>query len=309
MPKILYDPLALGRLEKNPERMAVVTMANVIIKDYQAQGFDLTLRQLYYQFVSKGLIPNTDAEYNRLGDIVTEGRMAGLMDWTAIVDRTRHLRSLTHWSDPAALVANMAAEFHIDRWASQPLHVEVWVEKDALLGVIGGACQPLDVPYFSCRGYTSVSELWVASRRLQKAIRRGQGIRILHLGDHDPSGLDMTRDIEDRLAVFGVPPSIRRIALNIGQIQKYGPPPNPTKVSDSRSAKYIAEFGHTCWELDALEPSVLTALIRSAVERRIEQTDWRETGARQAKGRRLLTRVSERWSEVVALVGGRRETP
>ena len=160
------------------------------IAEYAAQGYDLTLRQLYYQFVSRDLLPNRQSEYKRLGDIINDARLAGLVDWEAIVDRTRNIRALSHWSDPASIVKAAANSFAVDKWADQPKRVEVWIEKDALVGVFEPVCEELDVPLFSCRGYTSQSEVWGAAQRLEKYLMADQEVVILHIGDHDPSGLD-----------------------------------------------------------------------------------------------------------------------
>jgi hypothetical protein len=241
MPKIKYQDLAILR---NPAKLAVVKQANAIIAEYQAQGFDLTLRQLYYQFVARDLIPNRLQEYKRLGDIINDARLAGLIDWLAIVDRTRNLKDLAHWNDPPEIVDAVAEQFRIDKWRTQPYRVEVWIEKDALVGVIEGVCQDLDVPFFSCRGYTSQSEMWSAAQRLRKHAKGDQTPVILHFGDHDPSGCDMTRDIQDRLRMFiGKHLEVRRLALNMPQVDEYNPPPNPAKISDSRCAAISKSTG------------------------------------------------------------------
>lgn len=298
MPKICYSEDSLRKLKNNTERMIIIAHANKIITGYQAQGFDLTLRQLYYQFVARDLLPNQQKEYKRLGEILLEGRMAGLVDWLAIIDRTRNLADLSHWSSPAQIVQAVAEQFRIDLWASQPNRVEVWVEKDAAIGVVMGICQQLDVPYFSCRGYTSVSEIWAAAQRLKRHAKNGQEPVILHFGDHDPSGIDMTRDITDRLATFGMPLDVRRMALNMDQVEEYDPPPNPAKETDSRHAGYLQLYGDESWELDALEPSVLADLIRKEVLSIREETAWQAARLQQAEGRAELSAISQNYEEV-----------
>lgn len=171
MPKIKYQDLPILR---NTDHLAVVAHANTIIAEYQDQGFVLTLRQLYYQFVSRDLIPNTQREYKRLGGIINDARLVGLIDWLALEDRTRNLQSLSHWTSPTEIIEAVSAQYRTDRWAAQPHRVEVWIEKDALAGVIEGVCHELDVPYFSCRGYTSQSEMWGAGMRLRQHARAGQ---------------------------------------------------------------------------------------------------------------------------------------
>jgi hypothetical protein len=268
------------------DSLSIIAQANAICADYQAQGYDLTLRQLYYQFVARDLIPNAQKEYKRLGSIVNDARLAGLMDWDYIVDRTRNLRSLAHWDSPSDIVEAVARQYREDKWSGQPYRVEVWIEKDALVGVLERICNELDVPYFSCRGYTSQSEVWAAAQRLLAYRQVDQDIVILHLGDHDPSGIDMTRDITDRLAMF------------MDQVEQYRPPPNPAKITDSRAAGYIAEYGGQSWELDALEPTVLSGLIRDAVNSYLRHDDWSAAAAAEAEQRATLAAVSRRWTEV-----------
>ena len=136
-------------------------------------------------------------------------------------------------------------------------------EKDALSEVVQKAAEPWDVTWFACRGYVSQSAMWRAAQRFEADGRDGV---IIHLGDHDPSGIDMTRDIEDRMCVtFGANLEVRRIALNMDQVREFNPPPNPTKLTDSRSAAYVAKYGQESWELDALDPALLMGLIENEI--------------------------------------------
>lgn len=279
--------------------MYIISKANAIIDEYERQGFDLTLRQLYYQFVSRDLIPNRDTEYKRLGSIINDARLAGLIDWNAITDRTRNLRSLSHWRNPGDIIFSAARSYRIDKWAMQDYRVEVWIEKDALVGVIAGVCDDLDIPYFSCRGYTSQSEMWVAGQRLLKYIKDGQTPLVLHFGDHDPSGKDMTRDIIDRLTLFSNSAiELQRIALNMDQVEQYNPPPNPAKITDSRASAYIAEYGDESWELDALEPTVIADLIRDAVGVVMDQDAWETAVLDEQRAIKLLERAVIDWDFV-----------
>jgi hypothetical protein len=284
MPKIKYLDLKIrtsGRV--------LIEQVNGIIDEYNAAGYSLTLRQVYYQLVARGVIPNNERSYKNIGELVSNGRLAGLIDWYAIEDRTRYIRSLPHWNEPAEIIARAASQYRIDLWETQPQYVEVWVEKDALIDIIEQTAQKYDVPCFSCRGYTSQSEMWSAARRIMRESRRGERpCTIIHLGDHDPSGIDMTRDIRERLALFGAKDcemSVNRIALNIDQINRYNPPPNPAKFTDTRAKKYIQEFGETSWELDALEPRKLDELVRRTIEQYID-ADLMEEAKKTAAGRK-----------------------
>ncbi len=279
--------------------LAVVEQVNEVVDEYSAQGFTLTLRQIYYQFVIRNMITNSLREYKRLGDIVSDGRLAGLIDWYAIEDRTRFVRDLAHWETPTEIVQSCAAQYRVDRWDReyQDNRPEVWIEKDALIGVISGVCEELDVPYFSCRGYVSQSELWRAARRLSRHQSSGQTPVILHFGDHDPSGIDMTRDIIDRLDMFLCPMEVRRLALNMDQVEEYEPPPNPGKPKDARFQSYVAQFGDECWELDALEPAVLAALVRDEILKLKDDEGWDRATEAITEGRAKIAEVAEQMDD------------
>lgn len=295
MPKISYRPK-----EFNEAHQDKIDKANAIIEEYRRQGFELTMRQLYYQFVSRGFIPNNMREYKNLGTVINDGRLAGLIDWDAIVDRTRELRSLSHWSSPAALIEACANQYRIDKWADQDRRIEVWIEKDALLGVIEPICHEMDVAYFSCRGYTSQSEMWEAAQRLRRYIKSGQKPLVLHFGDHDPSGIDMSRDISARLNEFSYNDiELRRLALNMNQVEEYNPPPNPAKLTDSRCQGYMAEHGAESWELDALEPAVIADLIRREIESERNQEAWDAAVEQEDEERAQLQKVSNKWERII----------
>ena len=273
--------------------LVLVYEANEIIAEYAAQGFTLTLRQLYYQFVARDLIPNTQRSYKRLGSAVNDARLAGLIDWAAIEDRTRHIESTPHWESPADIVRTCARQFRIDKWAKQPYRAEVWIEKEALAGVVSGVCEKLDVPYLSCRGYTSQSVMYEAAARLSDYSVAGQTPVILHFGDHDPSGIDMTRDIMDRLEIFGARVELHRLALNMDQVETHRPPPNPAKVTDSRFKAYLAKYGGESWELDAMEPRMLVGLISDFIEDLRDDDAWAEAVQEERKARAQLRAVAK----------------
>lgn len=276
--------------------LALIDKANEIIEDYIAEGYDLTLRQLYYQFVARDIIANRQSEYSRLGSVINDARLAGLIDWNSIIDRTRNYESLGHWDSPASILQSAANSYHIDLREDQDEYVEVWVEKDALVGVIEKACTPLDAGYLSCRGYVSQSAMWRAAQRFRDA-ESCYETTLIHLGDHDPSGIDMTRDIQDRLLMFGSTVTVKRIALNMDQIAEYQPPPNPAKTTDSRYASYIAEHGDESWELDALDPRVLVELITETVEDHTNQDLFDARVEVQEKERKAIMKIADEWSE------------
>ena len=314
MPKIKYQDITFS-----PAKLEVIENANRIIAQYQRQGFSLTLRQLYYVFVAKDLLPrawadkngilNRPESYDKLGQLVSDARMAGLIDWHAIVDRSRSSNANQHWEKPSEMVEAAARSYAIDKWFNQPHYVEVWVEKEALEDVLARACSPLDVRLFACKGYTSQSSMWEASQRLIKQADAGKEVHVIHLGDHDPSGIDMSRDIYARLSVFiRGKAHVRRIALNMPQIRRYNPPPNPAKTTDSRFADYQAKFGDESWELDALEPTVLVDLVTRAVLEFRDEKLWAEAVAREKRGTSTLERIAENFVDVVQFLRSKKES-
>lgn len=320
-----------------PATQRLIDQANAICGEYAQSDLSLTLRQLYYQFVARGLIPNEQASYNRLGAVISDARMAGEFDWDYIIDRTRNLQSSPTWASPASLLKAAGEQYRRDLWAPQKRRVEVWIEKDAAIGVIESVCGLNGVPYFSCRGYTSSSEMWSAAARIGGYLRNGEQTLILHIGDHDPSGLDMTRDIEDRLRTFihqdwanefmgagshsrgsikasmrdrmraqggkiqdGQEPwQVRRIALTIEQIELYNPPPNPAKTTDARFRKYQEETGlDESWELDALDPFVMETLIQDHIDGFRDDAALAIAERQQEVERQVLLNISNNWEEV-----------
>ncbi|MFO1442665.1 hypothetical protein KDN24_05485 [Bacillus sp. Bva_UNVM-123] len=290
--------MKIGYIEKNfrESSLKLINLANKIIKEYQDKGYSLTLRQVYYQLVARDVIPNNERSYKNLGNLISDGRLAGLISWRAIEDRTRYIRKNTHWEDPSHIIQATTWSLRYDRWENQDYHVEVWVEKDALVGIIGQICEKLDINYFSCRGYVSQSEMWGAAQRLQRIGSKTPVI--IHLGDHDPSGIDMSRDIVERLSLFEVEPIFERIALNMDQIEEFNPPPNPAKITDSRASTYISRYGRESWELDALKPETLEELIRNTVESYCDQGLFDEVEERENKDKEILRVVSDNWAEI-----------
>lgn len=271
--------------EKNfsADRLELISNANGIIAEYESKGFSITLRQLYYQFVARGLFENVVANYNKLGAAISEGRIAGLVSWTAIEDRGRNLMGLRKHSSPASALRELHDSYLIDKWRDQPCRPEVWVEKQALEGVIGEICNKLNVDFFAIKGYNSQSEQWRAGQRFARYVNKGQRPIVLHLGDHDPSGIDMTRDNQERLSMFaGTDIKVVRIALNMDQIEALNPPPNPAKQTDSRFAEYQARFGDESWELDALSPVTMHDIIERAVLSFRDEALWDIACAEQA---------------------------
>jgi hypothetical protein len=295
-------------IEKNfgAEARAMISTINGILTEYVAAGYDLSLRQLYYQLVSRNIVENTERNYKNVGNVVSDARMAGLIDWDIIKDRGRETIQNPHWNSPADIMHTAATQFRVDRWENQNCYVEVMVEKQALEGVLIPVCSEWDVPFTANKGYSSSSAMYEASKRYLKRAEQDKELFVLYLGDHDPSGIDMTRDVDDRLEKFikvslgraenedaGL--TVKRLALNMNQVEEMRPPENPAKITDSRAAAYIERFGGSSWELDAIEPRRLAALVYDAIKSIVDMKRWKETGKIQEAGRNYIATMAKNY--------------
>jgi len=287
----------------NPTALSVIQTAERICNEYSRQGLRLTLRQLYYRFIAGNLFPdsrlvkigvdssgedvrtkNHDRNYKWLGRLISDARLDGMIDWSHLEDRTREsVGGDGGWGDPSIAIGSIERWYGISHWDDQPYYLEAWVEKEALADVVQRPASRWDVTSFACKGYPSLSAMYEAANRIKRHEAEGRKPVILYLGDHDPSGIDMTSNIQNQLDTFRCNATVRRLALNMDQIELYDPPPSPVKPGDSRTKEYVEQFGtEECWELDALEPAVLDDLIDSAIreyvdmpkrERRLEQEE------------------------------------
>lgn len=275
-----------------------IGQVNGILKEYAAQGFDLTLRQLYYQFVARGMIENSQKSYKRMGDLVNNARLAGLVDWDMITDRGRHTVGNNHWSHPGEIVQAAAQQFRIDHWADQDNFVMVMVEKQALEGVLIPVCRELDILFAANKGYSSSSTLYALGRMLKNKCHLGMSVHVLYLGDHDPSGIDMTRDVEERLELFSQGQvNVQRLALNWDQVEMWQPPENPAKETDARYEGYVRQFGESSWELDAVEPRMLAQLVTDAVLRLRDDKRFLAQMRRERKMKGELQEFADRYGK------------
>lgn len=274
--------------------LELIEACNSIIERYQGEGYRLTLRQLYYQLVSANIVANTERSYKSLGNLLSKARLAGLVDWDAIEDRIRQPREQQHWASPQSIMSAAVYGYRLDRWEGQPNAVELWVEKDALAGVLEPIAKQHHVTLMVNRGYSSQSAMYDAAGRIWEAQRNDRDFTILYLGDLDPSGEDMVRDIDDRLnSTFGAFCTIKKLAITPAQVEEHQPPPNPAKMSDSRAAAFVAEHGYQSYEVDALPPSVLSDIINDAILDLIEDDTLDDVLAQERRDRQLMEQATK----------------
>lgn len=246
-------------LRLSAQNKVMLNTINEILEEYVEDGLVLTLRQLYYQLVSRDIIPNNDKEYGKISNILKKGRMAGIVDWSAIEDRVRKPKRPYWVHGVKDAINDTVSQYRLDRMKGQPRRIEVWVEKDALSSVLYRVTEKYHVNLMVNRGYSSVSAMYDAYNRLQ------DGSAILYFGDHDPSGMDMIRDVRERLQDFGINVEVIPCGLTMDQIREYNPPPNPAKITDPRAKWYIEKYGKISWELDALPPRELIRLCEEKI--------------------------------------------
>ena len=273
----------------------MVEAVNKVIGQY---SMSLTLRQIYYRLVVAELIPGTRAAYNGLSSQLVTARELGQVDENRIVDRSRRIEDPIYNSPEEFLEAaiyTVKNNWLRRLWITQEIYVEVWVEKDALSEVLNQAVNPVCTIVAPSRGYSSYSFIKDAAHRIDRYCSNTDGrlikdALILHFADHDPSGIDMTRDLTHRLQKqYRGFCERRRVALSYDQVQEYHLVPNPTKLSDTRSPAYEEQYGAECWELDAIEPNELVRLCREAVVSEIQAPiEWEVLKAKEQSERETL---------------------
>lgn len=277
----------------------LIKVCDEITTDYMTQGLTMTVRQVYYQLVARNLIPNTTQSYDNIQELLNKARLCGLIDWDAIEDRTRGFVERPNWNSPKDILEACARSYNEPLWDEQECAVFVVVEKEALAGIMERTCKRYDVPLLPARGYPSVSTLREFARGRIMGARRQ--IVVLHCGDHDPSGIDMSRDLKERLEMlsrYQCDIHFERIALTMEQIEEVNPPPNPAKQSDARFQQYREKYGDMSWELDALTPTYLDNLLSTNIMRFISDVEvWENTKARIERRRKQLRWLAQDYKD------------
>ncbi|MBI2916482.1 MAG: hypothetical protein HYY01_00665 [Chloroflexi bacterium] len=226
----------------------------------------MTVRQVFYQLVSCHAIENAPASYNAVINVLRDARLNGEVPWEWIEDRLRRPRSVGMWSGLGDFVATARAAYRRDVWATQPAYVEVWLEKDALSGVFEDLLAAYGVTLNVGRGYDGWSSLKSAADRYEG----WSHVTVLYFGDFDPSGEDMVRSLEARLATLGATPQIIKCALTRDDIDRYQLPPAFTKRTDTRRARFVSLHGDLAVELDAMPPSLLRDRLETEIRGRMD---------------------------------------
>lgn len=290
------------KIKLSDKTKSYLDQVNVIIAEYQQMGHLMTLRQLYYQLVGRVVIENNNEAYRKLSRLLTDGRMAGYVDWDVIEDRLRVPRIPYYENGFVEAIEKTAYLYKINRMTGQPRYVEVWVEKDALSEVMYKITSEYRIPLMVNRGFSSCTAMHDAYLRFSQ---HNQGV-ILYAGDHDPSGMCMHEDIRNRFNTFGLNVEVKRIALNFEQVQKYELPENRLKKDtngnpkDPRGKAYQKQYGDMSWELDALNPLVLDQILRDEIEAVIDKNQYLAMLEKEAEEKEILSSIA---AEVRGAIG------
>ena len=275
-----------------------------IVEEYENRGYYLTVRQVYYQLVSRDIIQNDLNSYQHISRVLTDARMTGLVDWDTIEDRARQAIMPMQYDSISSFIRLSVDSYRRYRWEDQNHYVEVIVEKEALSGILRPLTTKYNVLLLSNKGYSSASAIHDAAQRIIRHTSQGKKCHILYLGDHDPSGNDMVRDIRDRLDKLRCIVSVEKIALTMKQIEQYKPPPNPAKKSDPRSEKYVTEYGDQSWELDALKPEALNELVESNIKKYLDMDKYKNIVEKERREKLKLVELCR----VVDIMSRRKDT-
>jgi len=230
----------------------------------------MTVRQIYYRCVSLGLIGKTEGEYKQtVCRLLVDMRRRGDLPYGWIADNTRWMRKPRTYSSMEDMLRITQQTYRRAIWDNQDAEVEIWLEKDALAGVLYDVTGEWDVPLMVTRGYPSLTFLHSSAESMSTE----KPTYIYYFGDHDPSGIDIPRKVERDLRAFAPEAEIHfeRVAVTLQQIKEYDLPTRPTKKSDSRSKSFEGESV----EVDAIPPTELRNLVRQHITAHINDRSLR----------------------------------
>lgn len=243
----------------------------------------ITLRQLYYRLVSQLLIPNNINSYKRLSRILVKAREQGDVPINCLEDRSRRIlgRGDTGYDSAEEYLRSRISSlsdswkgFTMPMWDNQPKGILISLEKDALSRLVSRIANTYSVRTFPTRGYPSFSYVQRMAQYIMTRMTDKETI-VLYYGDFDPSGMDIERDLTDRLGKYGAKNfTVQRIALTAEQIKQYNLPPMPVKRSDARAENFMEEHGDSAIELDALDPNTFQIIVRESIVSHIKIRRW-----------------------------------
>jgi hypothetical protein len=279
----VYQPSPIKRVRATK---AAVEERRLALFNIAANMQPMTVRQVFYQATVKGIVEKTEAGYTKVQTDLVLMRRFGDLPYGWLTDSTRVQRRPQTFDGIDAALKHTARFYRKDLWASADCYVEVWLEKDALAGVVYPITSMFDVPLMVARGYASLSFLHGAAEYINDL---DVPTYIYHLGDFDPSGVNAGEKIEQTLREMAPAAEIefKRVAVQRWQIEAWDLPTRPTKASDTRSKT----FGDISVELDAIEPDRLRSLVTAAIEKHLPQHEFEILKAAEQSERNIIRQL------------------
>jgi len=272
-------------------RHAKTTQMLRVALDVLSEGQPMTVRQVYYQLVSRQVIENSRSAYQGVSRLLVDARRSGEIPWDWIEDRLRRPRTPSMWTDLPEFFQTVRRSYRRDVWSDQPRYLEVWLEKDALSGIFEDVLDPYGVTLNVGRGYDGWSSIHSAAQRYRRRQAGGRQTSILYFGDFDPSGEDMVCSLRKRLADCGCTPERLKVARTRADSERYQLPADCTKATDTRQAGFVDKYGDVAVELDALPGLVLRDRVESEVVARMDSAALDETRRMEGEDIETLGRV------------------
>jgi hypothetical protein len=261
-------------IKKRPRRTkAEIEAIKQAIHEALSEYHPMTVRQLFYQLVSRGVIAKTEDQYsNTVIRLLSDMRRSGEVPYGYISDNTRWMRKPTTYSTLESMLRRSMQTYRRAIWDDQDAYVEIWLEKDALAGVLMEATQPWDVPLMVTRGYPSLTYIYEAAEQI---ICKDKPTYLYYFGDYDPTGIDIPRHVEETLKEMAPDADIyfERVAVNPDQILLYNLPTRPTKKGDSRGRDFEGESV----EVDAIPPETLVEIAEQCIYQHVDDEIYEKT--------------------------------
>ena len=251
----------------------------------------VTVRQVYYQIVSRGMLPNVSETYRKVEYVLVQLRENNLLPYEFIVDRGRSPHFVNTWDNLGAYLDTISVAYKKNLWMSQDDHVEIWLEKDALVGVIEPVTNEYLVGLYPTRGYPSLSFIYQAAETLRRVQENDKIVYIYYVGDFDPSCMGIEAFIKNTLEDHGITFNFTRIAILPEDIERYDLPPLLAKVQDPNFKAFSAQYGTQAVELDALPPEVLRQRVKESILNHISVREWNDIQQTQTLENESLNEV------------------
>jgi hypothetical protein len=280
----LYEASPIKRLRATK---AEVEARREALLDIIDDGKPMTVRQVFYQATVRGLVEKAETGYSKVQTDITLMRRDGSLPYDWLADNTRWQRKPNTFDSVEDALRETARFYRKNLWRDADAYVEIWLEKDALSGVIYPVTSMYDVPLMVARGYASLSFLFSAAEYINTLDIPAY---IYHLGDFDPSGVNAGEKIEETLRELAPDADIvfERIAVTEEQITDWDLPTRPTKASDTRAKTFSSALSV---ELDAIEPNQLRALVQETIERHLPAEQFEVLKAAEESERDIITRL------------------